>query len=116
MREIKHFLIGLSRVMLVCGAMGLWPATLHADEIWVGPAKVGENSSVGNWATANLGGYLLHGKETHFAFHVPDNFVEFTEAYVVLIPPGTTTLDYTVKANVANVDQPHTMNPATNLG
>ena len=115
MRITNHVLMGCITVVFFAGAVGVLPATAQADEIWVYPAKQAQNSTVGNWATAKLGGYH---KNTHFAFHVPDNYDDAADqpdmrAIVVLIPPRTTLLDYTVKVNVARKDQPHTMNLVT---
>ena len=92
------------------------PAMALADEIWLEPAKQDANSKVGNWGTANLGGFLSYAKETHFAFHVPDNFVSFTQAIVVLIPSSTSTLDYRAKSNVARDGESHTTNPGSFSG
>lgn len=114
----------MKRVSVVTGGLITWaigamatllsfPMTAMADEFLIPPSKESVNSKVGNWGTAKLGGFLLQGKETHFVFHVPDNFVEFTQALIVLIPPSDTTLDYTIKLNVARLGESHTKNPVS---
>ena len=88
------------------------PATARADELFVYPAKPDQNSRWGNWGTAKLGGYLLYGKETHFTFHIPDTYDAAApqptpRLVILLIPPETGNLDYTVKRNVAKDGEPH---------
>ena len=67
------------------------PSTGLANEIWLEPAKQAANKTVGNWATAQVN---KKRKETHFSFHIPDDFDSFTKAIVVLIPPKTTTFPW----------------------
>ena len=103
-------------VVLITAVLLALPTMATADEIWVHPGQEGPNGKVGNWGTAKLGGLFLLNKETHFAFHVPDNYDHNAtqpdeRAIIVVIPPSTTTLDYTVKLNVAREGESHTTNP-----
>ena len=77
------------------------PTMASADQIWVAPVKAGGNGKVGNWGTANLGGFLSYAKETHLSFRVPDNFDTFTKAVVVLLPPKTANVPFTAKISVS---------------
>jgi len=55
MRITNHVRMGCITVVFFAGAVGVLPATVLADEIWLEPAKQDANSKVGNWATAKLG-------------------------------------------------------------
>ena len=79
------------------------PSTGLANEIWLEPAKQAANKTVGNWATAQVN---KKRKETHFSFHIPDDFDSFTKAIVVLIPPKTTTFPWQTNLSVSGDGQP----------
>ena len=102
--------------VLILGLGSTMPGMVEAAELWVIPGEQVINSQVGNWGTAKLRA-LPNDKETHFTFHVPANYDDTAEQpdgrlLVVVIPPETTTLDYTANMNVARDGYPHTMNPA----
>ena len=70
---------GLNKLTTAVGMIALLgmlvlPFTVDADEIWLTPQERNPNKTVGNWAVAKLG--PLGKKETHFVWHVPDNYDE----------------------------------------
>jgi len=80
-----------------------------ANEIWLEPSNRAANKTIGNWAAANIGG------QTHFAFHIPDDYDagnENSHAVIVLLPENDATFDYIVRLNVARNGQAHTTMPA----
>ena len=92
-----------------CSAFGLVDSA-QLEEIWLEPAKQDANSTVGNWGVAKLLSWYK-SKETHFAFHVPENFDESNQehlkAVIVLIPSTDGYLRYTAKLNVASEGDAH---------
>jgi len=74
-----------------------------ASEIWLEPSEQAANKDVGNWPVA-----ALHKRgDTHVAFHVPDDFIAFTKAVFVIIPPKDGTLKYDLNISVSGSDMPH---------
>ena len=74
------------------------PTLALANEIWVEPSNRAANKAIGNLAAANIGG------QTHFAFHIPDDYDaanENSHAVIVLLPETDATFDYIVRRNVA---------------
>ena len=99
----------LNSVVAVGLVLGLIHAAL-ADEIWLEPAARPATKDVGNWAVAQL------GNETHFSFHVPEHFDENNQnskLIIVVIPPATATLNYTVNSNVVRNGQIYSSTPAS---
>ncbi len=100
---VKRSLAGL--LMALMGFAG--SAVTQAGEIWVEPSKRAAQKAVGNWPVANLGG------ETHFAWHVPDNFDSNAKALILIIPSEDGMLNYVVHRNVAKHGQDQATMPAS---
>ena len=81
-----------------------------AEEIWLYPANEDQKDNVGNWAVAKID----DEDETHFSFHVPDNFDESNQdskAIIVVIPKKDGFLNWTVNRNKARNGAPLAIGP-----
>lgn len=111
--HITRFLGALALVAGLCFAPTAQASvdSSQLEEIWLEPAKQDANKTVGNWGVAKLEGY--RSKETHFSFHVPENFDEgaregYTKAIIIVIPPKDGDLKFKAKINVASKGEHHT--------